>query len=241
MKISYPFLVIACAISLLTTGCSRQPNEVWDDSKTAGRYANKGLQSIGGKNGDSRQVSSREAFGLGDAYDDSSSMYGDDYIPLEDVGGSNTMNLSEGEGVPQSHLTPGDPNGPVPGIDAFTDPDNNPALAKIFRHVHFVYNSDSIKGEENFAALKNIANYLKQNPHTYLFVEGHCDERGPQAYNLALGMRRANTVRNYLAEQGVNPNHIFTISYGKERPLSLETNETGYSVNRRAQFKTYSK
>lgn len=240
MKISYPFLTIACAISLLTTGCSRQPSEVWDDTKTACRYGNHGLRTVGGKKCDSRQVCDREAFGLSDGYD-SSYMYGDDYIPLEDMGGSNSMNLSQGESVPQSRLTPGDPNGPVPSIEAFSDPDNNPALARVFRRVSFAYNSDSVKGEENFATLRNVAGYLKQKPNTYVFVEGHCCERGPQAYNLALGMRRANAVRNYLVEQGVNPNNLFTISYGKERPASLEANDAGQAANRRAQFKIYSK
>lgn len=242
MKISYPFLLITCALSLFTS-CSRQPGEVWDDSKTACRYANQGMNTLGGKNRDSRQCCSREDFGFGDAYDccGSSSMYGDDYIPLEDMGGSHTLNLSEGESIPQSRLTPGDPNGPVPSIDAFSDPDNNPALAGTFRHILFAYNSDSVKGEENFAALKKMAAYLKQKPNTYVFVEGHCDEKGPQSYNLALGMRRANTVRNYLAEQGVNPNNLFTISYGKERPASLEASESAHAANRRAQFKIYSR
>jgi peptidoglycan-associated lipoprotein len=86
-----------------------------------------------------------------------------------------------------------------------------------------------------------MAAYLKQKPNTYIFVEGHCDEKGPQSYNLALGMRRANTVRNYLAEQGVNPNNIFTISYGKERPASLENSDSAHAANRRAQFKIYSR
>jgi peptidoglycan-associated lipoprotein len=64
-------------------------------------------------------------------------------------------------------------------------------------------------------------------------IEGHCDERGTREYNLALGERRANSVKNYLVALGVNANRIQTISYGKERPENPEQDEIAFSQNRR--------
>ena len=65
-------------------------------------------------------------------------------------------------------------------------------------------------------------------------IEGHCDERGTREYNLALGDRRANAAKNYLAERGVDPSRISTISYGKERPEALGSDESSWATNRRA-------
>ena len=64
-------------------------------------------------------------------------------------------------------------------------------------------------------------------------VEGHCDERGTREYNLALGARRANSVKNYLVSEGIDPSRITTISYGKERPVDPRSTEAAWRVNRR--------
>lgn len=82
---------------------------------------------------------------------------------------------------------------------------------------------------------------MRSHPNTYVFVEGHCDERGPEAYNLSLGAKRGNAVRNLLINEGVDPDHIFTISYGKERPLVFEHHEEAWAQNRRAEFKVYNR
>ena len=65
-------------------------------------------------------------------------------------------------------------------------------------------------------------------------VEGHCDERGTRDYNLALGERRANAAKNYLASLGVSPTRMTTVSYGKERPDALGSNASAWAQNRRA-------
>jgi len=65
-------------------------------------------------------------------------------------------------------------------------------------------------------------------------IEGHADERGTREYNLALGDRRANAAKNYLAAKGINPARITTISYGKERPVALGSDEASWAQNRRA-------
>ena len=138
-----------------------------------------------------------------------------------------------------STISPGQEGGPIPGIHAFRDPGTHPQLASVFRPIYFEYDSSFVKGPQNLQTIHAIADFLRSHPNVYVFVEGHTDERGPQAYNLALGSRRANTVRDTLLNQGADPNRLFTISYGKERPVVLEQHEEGWSKNRRAEFKVY--
>lgn len=84
------------------------------------------------------------------------------------------------------------------------------------------------------AALQAQAQYFARYPELTFTVEGHCDERGTREYNLALGERRANAAKNYLVSLGVAPNRIRTVSYGKERPVALASNEAAWAQNRRA-------
>lgn len=82
--------------------------------------------------------------------------------------------------------------------------------------------------------LDGQAEWLMTNPEFTALVEGHADEQGTREYNLALGARRAAAVRDYLVSRGVAPNRINTISFGKERPLEICSDESCYSQNRRA-------
>ncbi len=84
------------------------------------------------------------------------------------------------------------------------------------------------------AILQSQAQWLAQHPNARITIEGHCDERGTRDYNLALGERRANAAKNYLASLGVSPSRMTTVSYGKERPEALGSNESAWSQNRRA-------
>lgn len=81
--------------------------------------------------------------------------------------------------------------------------------------------------------LEQQANWLKRYPHVTVTIEGHADERGTREYNLALGDRRATSVRNYLIALGVAPSRISTISYGKERPAVMGSNAESWALNRR--------
>lgn len=92
------------------------------------------------------------------------------------------------------------------------------------------YNIDS----EDAARLQRQAQWLARYPAKRLTVEGHADERGTRDYNLALGERRANSAKNYLVSLGVEPVRIRTVSYGKERPVALGSNEAAWAQNRRA-------
>ena len=92
------------------------------------------------------------------------------------------------------------------------------------------YNIDSADA----AALQTQAQYLAQYPQVRITVEGHADERGTREYNLALGERRANSAKNYLVGLGVAANRIATVSYGKERPVAMGSDEGAWARNRRA-------
>ena len=82
--------------------------------------------------------------------------------------------------------------------------------------------------------IENQVVWLKRYPGVTITVEGHADERGTREYNLALGERRANSVRDYMIALGIDPNRVRTISYGKERPVDPASNEAAWDRNRRA-------
>ena len=81
--------------------------------------------------------------------------------------------------------------------------------------------------------LERQAAWLKSNASVTFSIEGHCDERGTREFNLALGERRANAVKDYLVTLGINPVRIKTISYGKERPVAMGSNNAAWAQNRR--------
>lgn len=223
------------------TGCRRNSNDVWEDTKSASRHMNRGVRTLGGKHGDSRAVQNRDDFYASDFNGglNPNGSGGQDFIPMGDFAG-NGNEIAMGEPInPQPRESPGEPGSSIPGIEAFRDPSTIPGLSGIYRNVHFEYNSNLVKGQENLDTIHNIADHMRRNPNTYIFVEGHCDERGPEAFNLALGARRSNAVRNTLIAEGVSPDNIFTISYGKERPLFYDHNEESWMQNRRAEFKVY--
>lgn len=83
--------------------------------------------------------------------------------------------------------------------------------------------------------LANQARWLKQYAQYTITIEGHADERGTREYNIGLGAKRAQSVRNYLAQQGISPSRIRTVSYGKERPVAVCNDISCWSQNRRAQ------
>ena len=99
--------------------------------------------------------------------------------------------------------------------------------------IHFALDSYDIDAESR-AILDAQAQWLVRYPQVPVSLEGHCDERGTREYNLALGDRRANAAKNYLVARGVAAGRISTISYGKERPLALGSDEASWAQNRRA-------
>lgn len=99
--------------------------------------------------------------------------------------------------------------------------------------VHFAFDSSTIDDDAR-AIIEAHAAYLVANPSVKLRLEGNCDERGTREYNLALGERRANAAKNYLVSLGVAAGRVNTVSYGKERPVALGSDEASWAQNRRA-------
>ena len=98
--------------------------------------------------------------------------------------------------------------------------------------VFFSYDSSSLSHEAQQTLMRQ-AKWLKDHPTINVIIAGHCDERGTREYNIALGERRANAVKGFLAHHGVDSKRIETISYGKERPEVIGDNEAAWSKNRR--------
>jgi len=103
------------------------------------------------------------------------------------------------------------------------------------KDVFFEFDKYDIRAEDA-KTLDANAIWLKANAENLVLIEGHCDERGTNEYNLALGERRAKAAMNYLVSQGVQANRITIISYGEERPVCNEKNESCLGKNRRAHF-----
>ena len=99
--------------------------------------------------------------------------------------------------------------------------------------VYFETDKHNISSSSAFK-LQSQANWLKYTPGFQLLIEGHCDERGTREYNLALGERRGNAVKEFLASLGVDPGRLTVISYGKERPAAEGSTSEAWSENRRA-------
>lgn len=133
--------------------------------------------------------------------------------------------------------SPGQQQAPAetgPAGDAY-GPDSAEAFKRAVTSdtVHFALDQYDIDAEAR-PILDSQAQWLVQHPNVRVTIEGHCDERGTREYNLALGDRRANAAKNYLAARGVDASRMTTISYGKERPIALGSDEASWAQNRRA-------
>ncbi len=130
--------------------------------------------------------------------------------------------VTQAEPAPAPAETPAPAPVPVPKVTAsdFTD-------------AFFDYDSHALR-EDARAALDRAAKLLRDNADVSLTIEGHCDERGTVEYNQALGEKRANAARDYLANAGVAASRLQTVSYGKERPFAEGHDESAWAQNRRA-------
>ncbi|MCK5558176.1 MAG: peptidoglycan-associated lipoprotein Pal, partial [Candidatus Hydrogenedentes bacterium] len=109
--------------------------------------------------------------------------------------------------------------------------------ARDLEMIHFEFDESRIT-EEARSKLEENAEIIKQNPGAVVQIQGHCDERGTNEYNIALGQRRVRATRDYLIKLGVDAGCLVTISYGEESPLDPRHNEEAWAKNRRAQFGT---
>lgn len=220
MNKSFLTVMLVCtATAFLTTGC-RKSGSVWDDNHTLSYYrADKALW-------DEEDAVASDLIGPDD----------DSFIALNDE--DLKAQFADGA-IPQPKRAPGEAGSGIPTLANFHTP--KAEEAGVFTNVYFNTDDHILRGKESLAALDKMAAYLKSHPKAYISIEGHADERGPEAYNLSLGSRRANYIRSKLVEKGINPERVHTISYGKEKPVRLEHNPEAWSKNRRAEFKIFQK
>lgn len=126
------------------------------------------------------------------------------------------------------------PLGTAPPITEFREADNK----EVYQDIHFDFDKSDIKPNDR-PILEGIARDLRARTNVYLLVEGHCDERGTDEYNVALGERRGLSTREFLAGLGIEPARIVTTSLGEHDPIDPGHNEEAWAKNRRAHFKIY--
>lgn len=217
------FLGLLAALALASSGCKSRPKNI---------TAIPGSEGRGGTSTDLTQ--------------------GNPLPPT--VGGGNTGGSSTGVPTPGPRYNPntggtGIDLPPVTNPGPGPDSDGNTALPpgnirdgmrediEMFRGntVYFDYDKSAVKKSE-VAKLAAVAEYLKANPSSKLEVAGHCDERGTEGYNLALGERRALSIRESLLNMGVSSANVTTVSFGEARPADPAQNDAAYAKNRRGEF-----
>lgn len=214
----------------LTSSCQSRATSMWENTKTATRYFGRGIKVLGGKGGDSKLIH-----------------YPYEFAGPEDLGYSNLADEDEeGSGgspmvasYPLAQETPGEMGSFLPGLEGFYEPSQKEQ--QVFQTIHFDTNRDVVKGATDYQIVTEVAKYLKKNPNCYVYILGHCDQRGTEVYNMALGSRRCHTIRNLLIEKGVNLNRLFTISFGKEKLLNPSNTPSAWEENRRVEFRIYKK
>jgi peptidoglycan-associated lipoprotein len=117
-------------------------------------------------------------------------------------------------------------SGPVPGSQ-------EDLVANVGDRVFYAFNTSNLSGDAR-GTLDRQSGWLGRYPQDNVQIAGNCDERGTEEYNIALGARRANAARDYLVAHGVASSRITTISYGKDRPTALGSDEQAYAQNRNA-------
>jgi peptidoglycan-associated lipoprotein len=126
-------------------------------------------------------------------------------------------------------------NAPAPPPEQPKGPTDDELFTREVRDAYFDLDKADIRPDAR-AALSKTADFLKNYPRFKVNIEGHCDERGSTEYNLGLGDRRASAVKQYLVSLGIAADRISTISYGKEKPFCMESNEACWQQNRRGHF-----
>lgn len=213
-------LLLALSI-LVFTGCESN-KDYWNPNTGALKY-NRSGKALWESNENPRMVQTEEEL-IGPAEEE--------FIALadEDLTRTHIDAVS-----PQPRTTPGEMGSPLPSLSSYHKPGNSSP----FKTIYFDTDVHVIRRDASKKALNDIASYMKKHKNVYIYVEGNCDERGSEAYNQALGTRRANSTRQYLINLGVDKERIHTISYGKEKPVDMHHTPDAWQKNRRSDFKLY--
>jgi peptidoglycan-associated lipoprotein len=203
------------AAILLLAACETASTKTGDASGSASGSAGSGTASSSATAGGASTSSSGSA-SSGSASSGSASS-----------GSTSSGSTSSGSTSSGSTASAGSTSQPAAAVD--------PAdlLANVGDRVLFGFDSSELTSGSQ-ATLNRQAAFLAARPALRITIEGHCDERGTREYNLALGERRASVVRDYLVARGINAARIKTISYGKERPAAVGSNEAAWAQNRRS-------
>ena len=146
-----------------------------------------------------------------------------------------TPSEESGETTAATTATTSTTTAPTTTISGPTPGSQEDLVVNVGDRIFFDYDKSDLSPEAR-ATVEALAAWMSSYPATTIGIEGHCDERGTREYNLALGERRASSVHDYLVALGVAPNRLSTISYGKERPAVLGSNEESWAQNRRDVF-----
>ncbi len=146
--------------------------------------------------------------------------------PKDEADSSGSGSSSSGDSVSEGTITETTGSGIVAGSQ-------EDLIVNVGDRVFFGYDSSDLDSDA-LELLQDQVAWLKENSGVSITVEGHCDERGTREYNLALGEKRAQAVKNYLIGLGINPDRVSTISYGKERPAVVGSNDGAWAQNRRS-------
>ena len=161
--------------------------------------------------------------------------YGPDKKPISNVGVTGIENTTPVEELPTNSVL--DANDKPQSGASFADTKTLDAAA-IFAPVHFAYDSFVVPPTET-SKIEQVGQFLLENSDRVVIVDGHCDERGSNEYNLSLGEQRAQAVRTYIINLGIDAGRVQTRSFGKEKPLDPGHSESAWAKNRRGEFAIY--
>jgi peptidoglycan-associated lipoprotein len=236
VNMNWKVIITAVLCMFLTTACSKQlmPPEIEtsgnasDESEFTASSSENDLGASGGMAGGffseepiAENGSSGSTFGGGSSSNDS---FGAN--PFDSRGQSN----GQGNWNPN---TSGSSGSGSSGIQESRLLDFQASTS--LKDIHFKFDKYDLDGSSR-DILKGNAEYLKNNPGLHIEIQGHCDARGTNNYNIALGERRAQSTKQYLVSQGVDSSNVHVISYGEEKPFCFESGETCWYQNRRAHF-----
>ena len=236
-------LVSLAALALLAAGCNKKPPAAQNPSYTPPPTAAKPTASL---SADKTSINPGESVKLSWTTTDATNVSIAPEVGAVTPQGSTTV--TPGASVTYT-LTASSAGGNAdssvrisvnaPAAAAVTPPPSDATFDQLFlKDVHdafFDYDSSDIRPDAR-TALQKTADFLKGYPNIHIAIEGHCDERGSTEYNLALGQRRANAVKQYLVSLGINPDTLTTTSWGKEKPFCTQSTEECYQQNRRGHF-----
>ena len=204
-------LILFALVSVLLTGCPKSP------SPGAGMGAGGGTSGAGGAGSMGAAGAAGSGSGAGSG---------------QQAGGGGAQGGQAGAGMAGGMAGAGGATGTnIPALPSPTEFSETSAL----RDVHFVFDKSDITTADK-SVLDANARWLKSHARARILIEGHCDERGTNEYNLALGERRARAARDYLASAGVSGSRMTVVSYGEERPTCTASTEACWAQNRRAHF-----